>query len=190
MLSFLLFASHSCPKNNNTQASLQRSCLLPNNSPVFHICCKKKIKKIFYLGRQLTELFAKEKKPRKQKQPFYSEFETTQIWQIYWKNIRAQGWAWTCVSVLKTDKFTPNSACPWFAWITESVRKLFWTYIVLGETGNVARYCMKPVQAVFSGGELQNSTAHTIHSYDLESIFSKMHTQKTHFQDYVTQLFC
>ena len=48
---------------------------------------------------------------------------------------------------------------------------LFHTHIVLGETGNVARYCLKPVQAVFSRGELYDSAADAVHGYDLESIF-------------------
>lgn len=48
---------------------------------------------------------------------------------------------------------------------------LFHTHIVLGETGNVARYCLKPVQAVFSRGELYDSAADPVHGYDLESIF-------------------
>lgn len=45
------------------------------------------------------------------------------------------------------------------------------THIVLGEIGNVACYSLKPVQAVFSCGKLYDTTANSIHSYDLESVF-------------------
>ncbi len=56
---------------------------------------------------------------------------------------------------------------------------LFQTHIVLGETGNVARYCLKPVQAVFSCGKLYDSAANSVHSYDLESIFPERIERKT-----------
>lgn len=48
---------------------------------------------------------------------------------------------------------------------------LFHTHIVLGETGNVARYRLKPIQAVFRCGELQDSAANSVYGDDLESIF-------------------
>lgn len=56
------------------------------------------------------------------------------------------------------------------------------THIVLGETGNVARYCLKPVQAVFSCGKLYDSTANSIHSYDLESIFPERIEKEKHHE--------
>lgn len=44
---------------------------------------------------------------------------------------------------------------------------------MLGETGNVPGDRLKPVQAVFSGGKLDDSAADSVHGDDLERVFPK-----------------
>lgn len=45
------------------------------------------------------------------------------------------------------------------------------TYIVLCEVWNVSCYCLEPIHAVFSREALNNSTADSIHSNNLESVW-------------------
>lgn len=45
------------------------------------------------------------------------------------------------------------------------------THVVLGEAGNVAGYGLEPVQTVLSCRKLDDATAHSVHSYDLERVF-------------------
>lgn len=47
------------------------------------------------------------------------------------------------------------------------------THIVLGETGNVARQGLQPVQAVVRCEELQHAAADSVHGDYLESVFPK-----------------